>query len=314
MAQRKRYAGIYPILFAFWNAEGRLDREAMRLQVNRCIAAGAHGITVLGLVTECNKMDVNERRQLMEWVAEDIDGRVPYAVTCVEPSIPGQIDFARAAQETGADWVILQPPPVKGMSEKAYVRYFGAIAEKCQLPVAIQNNPINLDIALSNDGLIALGRNHANITILKAEGPAENVARLIAEVGDRFDLFSGRGGLELMSTFLSGCHGCIPAPDVFDVQLKIFDLVQTGDAADLAEADRLYKEILPLIVFMSQTVAATLTYGKYLTARRLGLDNHRMRTPALEPTEFGLRMVDRMTADLGLYGELNGRFTDQRPS
>ncbi|MGF7473760.1 hypothetical protein WFJ45_23765, partial [Salmonella enterica subsp. enterica serovar Minnesota] len=66
-----------------------------------------------------------------------------------------------------------------------------------------------------------------------------------------------------------------------------------------AEADRLYKEVLPVIVFFSQTIGATLTYGKYVTAKRMGLDNTALRAPALRPTEFGLRQVDRMIEGLG---------------
>ena len=110
----------------------------------------------------------------------------------------------------------------------------------------------------------------------------------------------------LITTLLSGGTGCIPAPDVFDVELRIFDLFQKGGEENFTEADRLYKEILPLIVFMSQSVTYTLSYGKYLTARRLGLKNTELRAPALQTTEFGRKMIDRMTKDFGLFGEMIG--------
>ena len=45
------FSGVYPILYAFYDASGRLDDGLMRLQVDKCIEAGAHGIAVLGLVT-----------------------------------------------------------------------------------------------------------------------------------------------------------------------------------------------------------------------------------------------------------------------
>ena len=57
---RKRFQGIYPVLYALFDDRGTLDRTAMQAQVEHCIAAGAHGIMVLGLVTEVHKMDVNE--------------------------------------------------------------------------------------------------------------------------------------------------------------------------------------------------------------------------------------------------------------
>ncbi len=311
MTERTRYQGIYPIMWAFFDDAGRLDEKAMRHQVSTCIETGAHGIVVLGLVTEMNKLSREERQLIVEWTGDEIGGRVPYAVTVPEPSIPGQIEFCHMAKDNGADWVILQPPPVKGVGEAAYVDFFGQVAESCPLPLAIQNNPFNMEVSVSNAALAQLGAEHDNIQILKAEGAAEGVARLIEQVGmERFDLFSGRGGLELITTFTSGCKGCIPAPDMFDVQLKIYDLFFNGGEEGKARADALYKEILPMIVFFSQTLNHTLTYGKYLTARRLGLDNCRLRHPFMKPTEFGLKSVDRMTKHLGKFGQMYGPFAD----
>ena len=64
-----------------------------------------------------------------------------------------------AAAEAGADWAILQPPPVRGMPEAEYIRFFGAVAEGSDLPIAVQNAPQYIGIGLSNRGLATLRRN-----------------------------------------------------------------------------------------------------------------------------------------------------------
>ena len=56
------FRGVYPILYAFFGADGRLDRAAMRRQVEACIRGGAHGIAALGLATEVNKLTDSEKR------------------------------------------------------------------------------------------------------------------------------------------------------------------------------------------------------------------------------------------------------------
>ena len=76
MKRNTDFHGVYPILYSFFDKDGQLDRNAMRRQVEGCIAAGAHGITVMGLATEVGKLDVNERRKVIDWVGEDIAGRV----------------------------------------------------------------------------------------------------------------------------------------------------------------------------------------------------------------------------------------------
>jgi hypothetical protein len=62
---------------------GSLDRDAMRRQVRACVRNGAHGIAVLGLATEVGKLTQQERRVLVELVADEVAGRIPVAVTGV---------------------------------------------------------------------------------------------------------------------------------------------------------------------------------------------------------------------------------------
>jgi 2-keto-3-deoxy-L-arabinonate dehydratase len=78
--------------------------------------------------------------------------------------------------------------------------------------------------------------------------------------------------------------------------------MQTGRSEDEGEAERLYRGILPLVVFLMQSVESFLCYGKRVTARRLGLGEVHDRPPALPPTAFGLASAERYAARLGPYG------------
>jgi 4-hydroxy-tetrahydrodipicolinate synthase len=290
------FSGVYPILYAFYDAQGRLDDGLMRLQVERCIASGAHGIAVLGLVTEVHKLDLEERRHLVQVVGRAIAGRVPYAVTVGEQSVQGQIAFARLAQDAGADWVILQPPAIKGHAEAEYLRFLGAVADALTLPVAVQNNPVNMEVSLSNAGLLRLRENHPNIRLLKGEGPALGVADLVQAAAGRYAVFAGHGGKEYIANFLSGCVGLIPAPDALDLQLRLHQLLLDGR---LQEAEALHARVLPLMLFMTQSIPTLLCYGKRLCAQRMGLGQPHGRAPELQPSAFGLAEVARMTRDWG---------------
>ncbi len=56
MAAESGFRGVYPMLYAFFDAAGRLDRGAMRAQVEHCVASEVHGIAALGLGTEVKKL------------------------------------------------------------------------------------------------------------------------------------------------------------------------------------------------------------------------------------------------------------------
>ena len=288
--------GIYPMLYAFFNSCGSLDRQATRRQVQAFVGNGAHGMAVLGLGTEVGKLSDAERRQLVDWVAEDLDGRLPLAVTVNAPTVDAQVGFANFAHSRGASWVILQPPPERGVPEDFFIRFFGAVADRVELPVAIQNAPEYLGVGLTPTGVKTLARNHPNFRILKGEGPALTIRQVIEEVGDGVTVFNGRGGLELIDNLRAGCAGMIPATDTFDRQARIFDLLREGAET---QAEALYRDVLPAIVFVMQSLDTLHTYGKRIAAMRLGLGEVFDRAPALKPNAFGMRCAQRYAAALG---------------
>jgi 4-hydroxy-tetrahydrodipicolinate synthase len=259
---------------------------------------GAHGVAVLGVATETNKLDHAERRQIMEWTAEAVAGRLPLAVTVAEPSVHGQAAFVRAARDAGADWVILQPPPVAGMGEGELLRFFGAVAATTDLPVAIQNAPQFLGTGLSNAALKTLHRQHPNVCLLKGEAPAHVIERLVADTEGVYRVFNGRGGMELPECLRAGCAGVIPAPECFDVQVAVYEAMRRETPEAEAEAERRYREILPLIVFMMSSIETFVCYGKRVVARRLGIEHVFDRAPCLRPSEFGLLTVERLAVSL----------------
>jgi 4-hydroxy-tetrahydrodipicolinate synthase len=288
--------GIYPMLYAFFTAKGSLDENAARRQVRAFVDNGAHGMAVLGLGTEVNKLSDGERRQLVGWVADELAGRLPLAITVNAPTVDAQVEFAKFAQSSGASWVILQPPPDRGVPEEFFIRFFGAVADRVDLPVAIQNAPEYLGVGLTPAGVRTLAKNHPNFRILKGEGPAIAIRQVIEEAGERVTVFNGRGGLELIDNLRAGCAGMIPASDTFDRQARIFDLLRESAPA---QAEALYREVLPAIVFVMQSLDTLHTYGKRIAAMRLGLGEVFDRAPALAPSAFGMTCAQRYAAALG---------------
>jgi 2-keto-3-deoxy-L-arabinonate dehydratase len=282
------FFGIYPMLYALFDRADRLDPKALARQVDGCLKAGAHGLAILGIASEMNKLSTAERSAFLEIVAEANRGRAPLAVTVAEASVPAQVAFAKEAEAAGASWLILQPPPVKGVAEIELVRFFGRVADACSAPVAIQNNPVNMDVWLSNDGLRSLVRQHGNVRLLKGEGPLLAVRRMIEALDGTVDTFGGLAGKEAPGLYKAGCVGLIPAPDVVDIHVRIFDAVIHDDEE---EADRLYREVLPLITFVNASVGQYLCYGKRLVAGRMGLGEVIDRAPAVAPDPFGESMV-----------------------
>lgn len=291
--------GIHPVLFAFFDRDGRLDADAMQRQVDHCVDSGAHGLMVLGLMTEFDKLDRAERLDLVRIVGAANAGRLPLAATVAGTTPEDQRHFACEARERGADWIILQPPAEAPPDEAALIRFFGLTADALDCPVAIQHNPFNLPVFLTVDGIAALHRQHPNFTVIKAEGTAVETQTLIEATEGRLTVFGGHGGLELPTLLRAGAHGLMPASDCVLVLRRIYDGLRSADARTVDAARDLHCQVLPMIVFMMRTIGGALCYGKRLVAHRLGLAEVFDREPvAVRPTPFGLAEVDRFVAVL----------------
>jgi 4-hydroxy-tetrahydrodipicolinate synthase len=294
----EKFAGIWPILYAFFDAEGALDRALMRRQTEICVAGGAHGMAVLGLATEVSKLTPAERRSVVEWAAEDLHGRLPLAVTTFGATPEEQSEAVAHAAAHGAALAILQPPRDASLGEAGLMDFFARVMDRAPIATGVQNAPEYLGIGLGPESIAALSRRCANFRVLKGEGPAVLIARVVEATEGKLSVFNGRGGLELPDNLRAGCAGMIPAPDCFEVQVRIYEAMRHGEEA---EAERLYREILPAIVFVMASIDHLICYGKRLAAARMGAGPVHDRAPALAPTPFGEAAVERFAARLGGY-------------
>ena len=302
MKEQSVFRGIYPMTFAVFDGqEERLVQEGIVAQVKAMIAAGVHGVGVLGLASEVNRLTNYERRQMLEWVCEAVGGRLPVSVTVGESSRSAQVETLRAAAQNGAAWAILQPPSVPGTSEAGLVRFFGWVAERSELPLGIQNAPEHFGYGLSAEGLRTLNRNHPNVYMLKLESAAVTQIQVIDETEGAYRLFSGRGGAELPALIKAGCAGAVTGIESCDVVARIFDLSVRGDKDSVTEAERLAAELGPLLMLIFENMDRFLVYAKRLAGIRLNLGELAPRTPFTPATDFGLNVVTRYAQ---LYGSL----------
>ncbi len=289
------FAGIYPMLVPFYLDDDRVDPDMLRRQVEIAVACGCHGLGVMGLGTEVNKLSTAERRDVLAIVAESLAGRLPLSVTIGENTVRGQIEFGRFAAELGADWLILQPPPASDVAEIELLRFFGAVADAVPLPIAVQNAAVYLGIQLTTSGLNALHRQHPNVCLLKTEDPPETTARLIEATSGEFRVFVGRGGLDLVDQLRAGAVGIIPGMETVDRTPRIYDHFQAGrESAAVA----LYDEILPTLVFLERSINHFVTCSREILAQRLDVGPVRHRL-AREISPFGRDTIGRCSRSLG---------------
>jgi len=298
----RSFPGIHAVLYALFDADERLDRAAMRRQVELCLAARVDGVVVLGLATEVAKLTEAERREVMAWAAEDLAGRAPLGVTIYGNGLPEQQAAMRDAEAAGADWLILQPPSVGSYPGAELARCYGRLAEAARLPLAVQNAPGLMGRGLTVEGIAALTAAHPNITHLKAEMPAVQLQAIAEACGDRLLLLGGQGGLEMTDALRARCQGFVLAPDMVDHAVRVWRRWRSGE---IEAAEACYRAVLPEIVFaMRGGVEHLVAYGKRIFAHRAGGLAAHDRSPCEPVTAFGLAAAERHARALGPFPTL----------
>jgi 2-keto-3-deoxy-L-arabinonate dehydratase len=178
------FRGIYPMLYAFFG--------------------GAHGIAVLGLATEVGKLSPAERADALSCTAEALASRLPLAVTH-RRSNDRETSRCGARRSRPRGRLANHSAPTRDIKEADLLRFFSAVADHVNLPVATQNAPDLIGVGLGTTAIQTMRRNHGNITLLKGEGPVLTIRRIIKESEGTLAVFNGRAGLELTDNLRAGC-------------------------------------------------------------------------------------------------------------
>lgn len=287
--------GIHPITYALFDADGGLDRDAMRRQIEICIGQGAVGVATLGLATEVRYLNAAQQRQIIEWHVEDLAGRVPLGVTIFANTPDEQIERVEHAAAAGADWVVLQPP-ADARDEAALTDAFSRVLGAISMPAALQNMPQFIGVGLGVDAIADLSARFPHIIGVKQEVSATETSDLIARLAGRAQVLSGRGGIELVDCFAAGVAGNIPAPEYADHLVALWNHMSAGREE---EARAVYQAVLPVATFVLQSLDALTTYGKLLFCLRNDIAFHQ-RQGAMAPTAFGVEALKGHARELGI--------------
>lgn len=292
--------GIIPMTYCFFNKNNSIDLKAMRDQILLIKKLGSHGIACLGLATEVNKLNFFEKKKIIELVAEVSTDSIPIVVTISGNNVNEYKKLIEVAQFYNARWIVFQPWLKKNTTDDDCFDFFNSIIPNVDTNtlVGIQNAKEYIGVGLNSIQILKLYKKFDNFRAIKGEASATLIQAEIKKYPKNLQVFNGRGGQEIIDNFLAGCSGIIPSLEGTDIFLKIYKLVQQKK---IIEARRLYKKILPSIVFSMQSIDSLVCYGKRICAYRMGIKKIYDRKPALVPTNFGIKLAKKFAEDLGKF-------------
>jgi 4-hydroxy-tetrahydrodipicolinate synthase len=290
-----QFRGVFTIPCTPFTESGELDEESLRREVRFCIDAGAHGLVAPVNASEFTSLTDEERRQVASALVEEVAGRVPVVIGVTGASEAIAVSHARHARAIGADAVIAMPPHVRKAPPTEIESYFRAIAASARLPVFLQDFMPPVGTPMSVELMARLLREVEHVEYVKEETiPAGQVmTRLIALAGDALrGVMGGMAGRYLLDEHRRGACGTMPACEITDLHVALWNRLEAGDAGGARE---LFNRMLPLLNYEA-LFGATL-YKEVLYRR--GIIRCPRTRGAIGPLDdFDHRELDAILADL----------------
>lgn len=243
--------GIVPILPSVFHADGSLDREGFARVVRYVLAAGAHGVAFPALASEFYALSDDERVALTEIVVHEVGGAVPVVGTATAASPQAALALAQRVAAAGVDAIMVMPPYVVRDPAPAVAALFERIAAAVDVPLVIQNAPPPLGSAFGTEVVKGLLRRVPAVRYVKEENTpgGQRITQLLTDPPPSLaGVFGGAGGRYIMDELARGAIGAMPACELTEVHVRIYERHQAGDVAG---ARALYDRTLPLLTFQT---------------------------------------------------------------
>ncbi|MDH3452613.1 MAG: dihydrodipicolinate synthase family protein [Gammaproteobacteria bacterium] len=235
-----------PVCTIFSEDGSVVDDTALRKHLDTLLEAGVPIIAACGGTGEFSFLRAQERRHVAEVVARHIEGQAQLIVHASAVMTEETIEYAKHAQDLGADALLVLPPYFEGPNMPGVYEHYARVAGAVTTPIMAYNIPVHSGVYLDPDFYVRLSSEIETVRYVK-DSTGDFLA-LQEFVRRGAEVFVGCDPL-MYHAVLAGATGCfwgtsnaIPAQAV-----KLYELAAAGD---LPAANAQWQCIYPVNQFV----------------------------------------------------------------
>lgn len=268
--------GVLTALSTPFDADEAIDLPLLRTVVDRSVDHGVNGVVAGGSTGEFASLDNDERRRLVDAVAEHAAGRVPVIAQTGATTTREAIRHSRAAQESGADVLMVVTPFYEPLTLTETVAYIKEVASAVELPVMLYNIPGATGVNLDPATVRSVAEEFENIRFIKdSSADWEQGLQLIHHNSDVIGTFIGWDSY-IYSALAEGAAG-VMAGAANVVPAEIVSVYQAISENRLQDALEDWKRLYPVIdAMISEPFIAAVKAGLRLQGVPAGVPRQPM--------------------------------------
>jgi 4-hydroxy-tetrahydrodipicolinate synthase len=247
MPTSERLRGIFTPNIVPLHASGEINDAETRRYVDWLIEHGVHGLYPNGSTGEFLRFTAEERRRIIEIIADQTRGRVPILAGAAEANVKETVSACEHYHRLGCRAVAIVSPFYYKLSPAGVYAYFKEIADHSPIDITLYNIPLFAS-PIDVPTVQRLAEECPRVVAIKdSSGDLPHMMRMIAAVRPVRPDFAFMTGWDaaLMPMLLVGCDGGTNATSgvVPEITRKLYDLTVAGK---IDEARDLQYRLLPL--------------------------------------------------------------------
>ncbi len=302
------FHGVVPPVATPLTERYEVDFPSLTRNLENMIAAGMHGLFMLGSTGEVAFHDAATRQAILEHAVKVVNGRLPIFAGVIDPTTDRVIAHAKAAKSIGVDAIVVTSPFYARTSQGEIADHFRYVREAVDLPLIAYDIPVCVQYKLARPTTVALAREGTIAGVKDSSGDDGNFRFVLMDCADIAGFFMMTGSEILVDTALAmGAHGVVPGLANVDPHgyVRLWNAAQAGDwATARREQERLCRLFEMVFVASGRTSAGSAGVGAFKTAmRRLGIfATNRMCRPQQDLNADEAAQIDAILKTAGLLG------------
>ncbi|OEY03784.1 4-hydroxy-tetrahydrodipicolinate synthase [Corynebacterium sp. BCW_4722] len=262
-----------------FDSNGELDLGAGRELAAHLVDQGIDSLVLAGTTGESPTTSPEEKIALLKAVREEVGDRAKLVAGAGSNDTRHAVEMAVAAEEAGADSLLVVTPYYSKPSQTGVYAHFRAVADATSLPICLYDIPGRSGIPITGETIAELAKLD-NIQAMKdAKGNFLEASSLIQETGLAW--YSGDDPLNLpWLTF--GATGVISVVG-HAAPRRLRELVEAFEAGDLTRAREINANVINVLA-RQQAVLGGATFAK-AALHLQGLDVGNPRLPVVGATD-----------------------------
>lgn len=229
-----------------------LDLPRAAELANKLIDDGSTAIVVCGTTGESPTVFYDQKMHLFEAVVEAVGGRVPVIANAGDNCTDDSVEFASKVVTLGVDAIMCVVPYYNKPPQEGMYRHFKAIANSVDVPMILYNIPGRCVVNMEPATILRIANDCDNVVAVKqANGDLSQVAAILADAPDGFEVLSGDDELTLPMMATGGTGVISVVSHVAGRRFK--EMIEAQAAGEHTKALRIHLELLPLMKALFKT-------------------------------------------------------------